>query len=270
MNWNHTWQKCSWQGPYQVLLFFVPIGHPTWLPGAIKASDWSKFQSYRESLKQMGPNLTGMFLCMFCPSGVTFVPISHPTWLPGDIIASDWLNFFKDLQYYRRMELNIVMNDHCKLLTKCSYFFGYIYLYSILWSWYTSRPLGMPPYSICKWYCIHVRVVVLGYIIHYRCRTTCMISTILQYGKEMADINANNIFHKKATVEACQPSRPNSCWIGPMMVIFSVEYGQMAQVSKPIRLLLQIKISKKKATNEPRWAITGSWEPLVLIYKDVR
>jgi hypothetical protein len=132
-------------------------------------------------------------------------------------------------------------------------------LYSILWSWYTSRPLGMPPYSICKWYCIHVRVVVLGYIIHYRCRTTCMISTILQYGKEMADINANNIFHKKATVEACQPSRPNSCWIGPMMVIFSVEYGQMAQVSKPIRLLLQIKISKKKATNEPRWAITGSW-----------
>jgi hypothetical protein len=43
MNWNHTWQKCSWQGPYQVLLFFVPIGHPTWLPGAIKASDWLKF-----------------------------------------------------------------------------------------------------------------------------------------------------------------------------------------------------------------------------------
>jgi hypothetical protein len=27
------------QGPYQVLLLFVPIGHPTWLPGAIKASD---------------------------------------------------------------------------------------------------------------------------------------------------------------------------------------------------------------------------------------
>jgi hypothetical protein len=74
----------------------------------------------------------------------------------------------------------------------------YIYLYNILWSWYTSRPLATPPYSICKWYhCIHVRVVVLGYTIHYRCRTTCMISTILQYGKEMADIIANNIFHKK-------------------------------------------------------------------------
>lgn len=95
-----------------------------------------------------------------------------------------------------------------------------IFIY-ILWSWYTSRPLGTPPYSICKWYhCIHVRVVVLGYKIHYRCRTTCMISTILQYGKEMADIIANNIFHKKATVKACQPSRPKSCWNDPMMVIF--------------------------------------------------
>lgn len=91
-----------------------------------------------------------------------------------------------------------------------------IFIY-ILWSWYTSRPLGTSPYSICKWYhCIHV----LGYKIHYRCRTTCMISTILQYGKEMADIIANNIFHKKATVKACQPSRPKSCWNGPMMVIF--------------------------------------------------
>jgi hypothetical protein len=46
------------------LLLFVPIGHPTWLPEAIKASDGSKFQStFRESLKQMGPNLAGMFLC---------------------------------------------------------------------------------------------------------------------------------------------------------------------------------------------------------------
>jgi hypothetical protein len=24
MGWNHTWQKCSLQGPYQVLLLFVP------------------------------------------------------------------------------------------------------------------------------------------------------------------------------------------------------------------------------------------------------
>ena len=41
-----------------------------------------------------------------------------------------------------------------------------IFIY-ILWSWYTSRPLGTSPYSICKWYhCIHVRVVVLGYKIH--------------------------------------------------------------------------------------------------------
>jgi hypothetical protein len=46
-----------------------------------------------------------------------------------------------------------------------------------------------------------------------------------------------------------------------------LEYGQMAQISQPIRLLLQIQISKRKVTNEPRLAITGSWEPLVVIYK---
>jgi hypothetical protein len=65
-----------------------------------------------------------MFLCMTCPSGVTFVPISHPTWLPRGH-NSLWLAaIFKDLllRYYRRMELKIVMNNHCKLLTKCSYF----------------------------------------------------------------------------------------------------------------------------------------------------
>jgi hypothetical protein len=96
MDWNHTWQKCSLQGSYQLLLLFVPIGHPTWLLGAIKTSDWLKFQSsFRESLKQIGPNVAGMFLCMVCPSGVTFVPISHPTWLVWDIIASDWLKFVK-------------------------------------------------------------------------------------------------------------------------------------------------------------------------------
>jgi hypothetical protein len=45
-----------------------------------------------------------------------------------------------------------------------------------------------------------------------------------------------------------------------MMVIFSVEYGQMAQVSKPIRLLLQIKISKKKPQMNPgeRLQVPGS------------
>jgi hypothetical protein len=44
MDWNHTWQKCSLQGLYQVLLLFVPIGYPIWLPGVIIASDWLKFQ----------------------------------------------------------------------------------------------------------------------------------------------------------------------------------------------------------------------------------
>jgi hypothetical protein len=40
---------------------------------------------------------------------------------PGAIKASDWLKFlmisFSDTTW--RMELKIVMNDHCKLLTKC-------------------------------------------------------------------------------------------------------------------------------------------------------
>jgi branched-subunit amino acid transport protein AzlD len=44
MDWNHSWQKCSWQGSDQLLLLFVPIGYPIWLPGAIIASDWLKFQ----------------------------------------------------------------------------------------------------------------------------------------------------------------------------------------------------------------------------------
>jgi hypothetical protein len=57
-------------------------------------------------------------------------------------------------------------------------------------------------------------------------------------------------FTKKTTVKACQPSRQKLLkWSYDGHLL---EYGQMAQVSKPIRLLLQIKISKKKVTNEPR------------------
>jgi hypothetical protein len=33
------WQECSFAWSNQVLLLFVPIGYPTWLPRAIKASD---------------------------------------------------------------------------------------------------------------------------------------------------------------------------------------------------------------------------------------
>jgi hypothetical protein len=50
--------------------------------------------------------------------------MGYPTWLPGAIKASDWLKFlmifFSDATW--KMELKIVMNDHCKLLTKCCYF----------------------------------------------------------------------------------------------------------------------------------------------------
>ena len=45
-------------------------------------------------------------------------------WLSGAIKAADWLKFlmifFSNTTW--RMELKIVMNDHCKLLTKCCYF----------------------------------------------------------------------------------------------------------------------------------------------------
>jgi hypothetical protein len=54
---------------------------------------------------------------------VTFVTIGYSTWLPGAIKASDWLKFlmiFSDTTW--RMELKIIMNDHCKLLIKCCYF----------------------------------------------------------------------------------------------------------------------------------------------------
>ena len=44
----------------------------------------------------------------------------------GHIDASDWLKylmiFFSDTTW--RMELKIIMNDHCKLPTKCCYFLG--------------------------------------------------------------------------------------------------------------------------------------------------
>ena len=123
MDWNHTWQKCSLQGPYQVLLLFVPIGHPIWLPGAIK--DWLVeisiiFLRITETNRiKLGRNvpLHGLSKwCYFCSRG------HNSLWLA---------EIFKDLlQYYRRMELIIVMNDHCKLLTKCSYFLD-IFIYII-------------------------------------------------------------------------------------------------------------------------------------------
>ena len=54
----------------------------------------------------------------------TFITIGYQHWLPGAIKASDWLKFlmifFSDTTW--RMELKIVMNDYCKLLTKCCYF----------------------------------------------------------------------------------------------------------------------------------------------------
>jgi hypothetical protein len=89
MDWKHTWQKCSLHGPYQVLLLFVPIGHPTWLPGAIKASDWLKFlmiffsdTTWRIELKCHEWSLQAANQVL-----LLFGPIENPRWPPvGDII----------------------------------------------------------------------------------------------------------------------------------------------------------------------------------------
>jgi hypothetical protein len=46
------------------LLFFVPVGYSTWLPGPIICSDWLKFQR-SSSLKPLGklkPNCPGMII----------------------------------------------------------------------------------------------------------------------------------------------------------------------------------------------------------------
>jgi hypothetical protein len=39
---NQAWQKCSLNGHIQNF-FLALIGNPTWLPGPIMCSDWSKF-----------------------------------------------------------------------------------------------------------------------------------------------------------------------------------------------------------------------------------
>jgi hypothetical protein len=46
------------------VLFFVPVGYSTWLPGPIICSDWLKFQrsSSLKPLGQLKPNCPGMII----------------------------------------------------------------------------------------------------------------------------------------------------------------------------------------------------------------
>jgi hypothetical protein len=55
------------QGSNQIIVTFYPIGYPIWLPGAIIASDWLKFQ---RSFSPIGGHL-----------GFSIGPKSNNTWL---------------------------------------------------------------------------------------------------------------------------------------------------------------------------------------------
>ena len=66
------------------LLFFVPVGYSTWLPGPIICSDWLKFQR-SSSLKLMNwlnPNCRGMIIGMSFTKLLFFMPIGNPRWPP--------------------------------------------------------------------------------------------------------------------------------------------------------------------------------------------
>jgi hypothetical protein len=62
------------------LLFFVPVGHSTWLPGPIICSDWLKFQR-SSSLKLMNwlnPNCKWKIIEMSFTKFLYFIPIGNP------------------------------------------------------------------------------------------------------------------------------------------------------------------------------------------------
>ena len=90
------------------LLFFVPVGYSTWLPGPIICSDWLKFQrssslklmnwlnpnckwmiigmfqnaSSLKPLGQLKPNCPGMIIGMSFTKLLFFMPIGNPRWPP--------------------------------------------------------------------------------------------------------------------------------------------------------------------------------------------
>jgi hypothetical protein len=66
------------------LLFFVPVGYSTLLPGPIICSDWLKFQR-SSSLKLMNwlnPNCKRMIIGMSFTKLLFFMPIENPRWPP--------------------------------------------------------------------------------------------------------------------------------------------------------------------------------------------
>ena len=73
------------------LLFFVPVGYSTWLPGPIICSVWLKFQR-SSSLKLMNwlnPNCKRMIIGMSFSKFLFFMPIGNPRWPPPQVFCSD-------------------------------------------------------------------------------------------------------------------------------------------------------------------------------------
>jgi hypothetical protein len=66
------------------LLFFVPVGYSTWLPGPIICSDWLKFQrsSSLKLMKWLNPNCKWMIIGMSFTKLLFFMPIGNPRWPP--------------------------------------------------------------------------------------------------------------------------------------------------------------------------------------------
>jgi hypothetical protein len=79
------------------LLFFVPVGYSTWLPGPIIFSDWLKFQR-SSSLKLMNwlnPNCKWMIIGMSFAKFLFFMPIGNPRWPYGKMFKCLLLRNYK-------------------------------------------------------------------------------------------------------------------------------------------------------------------------------
>jgi hypothetical protein len=66
------------------LLFFVPIGYSTWLPGPIICSDWLKFQRFSSLnlMNWLNPNCKWLIIGMSFTKFLFFMPIGNPRWPP--------------------------------------------------------------------------------------------------------------------------------------------------------------------------------------------
>jgi hypothetical protein len=74
------------------LLFFVPVGYSTWLPGPIICSDWLKFQrsSSLKLLSHSQPNFAEMILGWPPSKNVSGDPDFQPRWPLNNSSYLEW------------------------------------------------------------------------------------------------------------------------------------------------------------------------------------